>query len=114
MEYRIPGKMRIARDQNSRRLYRLEERRNDVIKQCAIEWIKVASEQFPYIEQMIERCPDDLQKLYKVAMPQQLLDILDSYDLQAAKLAAESFLKLQGYTVSAPPACPPGCSHDHR
>lgn len=100
MDFRNPVPTRIVRDADSRRLYRLEERRNEVIKQCAVEWIKVASDQSIYLERLIAEAADDNERLYKIALPQQLMDILDAFDLKAACLAAEGFLKLNGYTVT--------------
>lgn len=100
MDYRKPGVARIVRDSGSRRLYRLEERRNEMVKQCAQEWLKVAPTQFPYLEQLIKNAGSDQEKLWRIAMPQALFDLLDAFDLEAAKVAAEAFLKQHGYTVT--------------
>ncbi|MCV5968655.1 hypothetical protein, partial [Lactococcus petauri] len=63
MDFRKPALVRIPSVKDTRRLYRLEERRNEMIKQCANEWIKVVSDQFPHLACAISECPDEEKQM---------------------------------------------------
>lgn len=110
MDFRRPTFVRIPSVKDTRRLYRLEERRNEMIKQCATEWIKVVSDQFPHLARLISEATEE-DRLFKIALPQQLYEVLDGFDEQAATLAAEFFLKARGYDVKAPPQSCCGEAH---
>ena len=72
--------IRIPRDdESSEKLYRLEEKRNELIKRCAEEWLKIVGL--------------TKQDFWTKALPTALFDLLESFDLNASKAACEFFLK---------------------
>lgn len=82
IEYRKPFKTFIGSE--ARKLYRLEEKRNKLIIDTATELMNVLG----------------FTELWKEAIPQTLYDTLESFDQEAAKLAAIAFLESRGYDVS--------------
>lgn len=80
-----PATIRIERGSATERLYKLEERRAELMKDIAREWLKV--------------CRPDLAKndaqdfeLWTRAIPQTLLDTLEAYSIDTARAAAVAFL----------------------
>lgn len=76
-KYKKPELIFIGHD--AEKLYSLENDRNESIKKCAEEWLNV----------------QNLSKydFWKVAIPQALFDVLESFDTRAAYLAAKSFIE---------------------
>ena len=75
--YIEPRAIMISRYEETERLYTLEHRRNELIKKCAKEWMKV------------QECPAD--EFWERAIPQALFDILDSFG--GGEVAAAAYLE---------------------
>jgi hypothetical protein len=84
-QFQEPQRIRIGRGKSTDRLYDLEEKRQAAIEACAKEWAKV-------------RGVDD-GRYWIETLPQQLFDIMESYDPYIAITACEGFLKLHGRKV---------------
>lgn len=70
------------------KLYDLERKRNDIIRDCAKRWAKIAG-----VED---------KEFWVQSLPQALHDLLEAWDTPAAVIAAESFLKRYGWKVERP------------
>lgn len=77
---RFVKKMRIPETEETEKLYQCEKRRNDLIKQCAREWMKVTG--------------TPKEEFWTVAVPTALHDVLDSFETSSSRIAAETFLKI--------------------
>ena len=77
--YIEPGSHFISRSDETEKLYRLEEKRNVAIKDCATEWAK------------INAVPQE--EFWTQSLPQALFDLLQSFDSKAAEMAALAYLK---------------------
>lgn len=96
-EYRKPMGGYIGSD--AKKLYQLEEKRNDAINAAAEELQKVLG----------------LEDYWREAVPEALLSILTSYDKKAATLACEAFLAMQPKCTWSPingPYHVPDCGHE--
>jgi hypothetical protein len=85
--YRKPRRNFIGRSKATEKLYRLEEKRSEIIKLCVEEYMKVTTSD------------SDPMAFWAIGMPQGLFDVLEAFDTEAAKLAAQSFLEMHGYNV---------------
>jgi hypothetical protein len=70
------------------KLYDLERRRNDIIHDCARQWMKIAK-------------ISDKEHWFR-GVPQALHDTLESYQTECGIMAAEAFLLRHGWTVTRP------------
>jgi len=75
-------------DGEAKKLYKLEEKRNEYIHLCANEWA------------VLTDTADNA--LWFVSIPQVLHDTLDSFQVESAIVAAEAFLKRFGWRVERP------------
>ena len=89
-----PQRTFISAGKTSERLYKLEDKRSEAIKACAEEWAKLM------------KVPED--RYWEQTLPQALFDTLESYEVAAAAIAAEQFLKQLGWEVTRPKANGPG------
>jgi hypothetical protein len=87
-KYTHPHQFYVPKAEETERLYSLEEKRSNIMKECAKEYSKVCS------------IPEG--EYWTRAIPQMLFDILDNYDTTAALLACEAVLLSAGYEVSRP------------
>jgi hypothetical protein len=67
------------------KLYSLEHQRNEIIRACAQEWMRV--------------CKMDKAFFWKVGISTALYDLLGGYDHNASLAAAKAFLEEYGYAV---------------
>jgi len=74
----VPTIMMIGRGPDTEKLYKLERQRQDIIGRCAKEWAEVME------------VPES--EFWKRSLPQQLFDILESWERASAVAAAEAFL----------------------
>lgn len=86
--YRKPTGQRIERSAKSKRLYQLEEERNQKLSAAA----KVQGEILGFTP----------EQFYTHSLPEQLLSTLNSYDKTASELAAVALLEARDYKVTAP------------
>lgn len=93
--YTAPQEIYIGSGKESANLYKLEERRNDVINSCAKEWGKLRGLD-----------PDDRDAYWTTIMPQALFDVLEGFTAATSVIAAEAFLKQFGWKVERPGARP--------
>jgi hypothetical protein len=70
------------------KLYDLERKRNDIIRECAKRWAKIA--------EVSEK------NFWTQSLPQALHDLLEAWDTAASIIAAESFLKRHGWKIERP------------
>lgn len=78
MNKRKPQKVFIPRNKDTEKLYQLEEKRAQVIIECAEEWQKVTGTKGDFWSEI---------------MPQSLFDILSSYGSWVSTQAARAFLE---------------------
>lgn len=78
-EYTKPKSVSIAFSKESKRLYGLEANRSVAIKDCATEWAKVTG-----VEQ---------SEFWTRSIPQVLFDTLNSFDREAAYIAAKAYIE---------------------
>lgn len=71
---------------SAKKLCALEERRNGIIKECAVEWAKYNSV--------------SLENFWGELLPQALFDILGSFQAESAIAAATAYLEYRGFTVT--------------
>jgi len=91
MEYLKPRSIKISRMKKTEKLYTLEHKRNELIKNCCKEWsglFKVPEEHF-----------------WRIALPQGLYDLLESFDTKASVLACIAFLEHKGYETKKTVTC---------
>jgi|GEM_PF-5269720 len=91
MEYRKPTLVRIDRMKETEKLYTLEHKRNELIKNCCKEWAN------------LYKIPEE--HFWKVALPQGLYDLLESFDTKASVLACITFLEHKGYETKKAVTC---------
>lgn len=84
MDYREPTPLRIPRNKQTEELYRLEDALHEQVRRCAIEWESVWNS-------LSGRA--DAFDFYKHLLQRVLFDLLESYDVRAAMVAARAFLK---------------------
>jgi hypothetical protein len=89
--YTAPQEIFVGSGTETKDLYKLEERRNDLISACAKEWAKVRGLD-----------PDDGGEYWNTIVPQALFDVLEGYTPAASIIAAEAFLKQFGWKVERP------------
>jgi hypothetical protein len=75
----------IGYDIDTRKLYKLEQERNDKIKECINEWLKIMKY--------------DEKKFWTIGLPSELYSLLGSWDTEASIEAAKQFLATKGYKV---------------
>lgn len=78
--YMKPMPLRLERQERTEELYRLEHQRNEAIIGAAREWAKYMGVQ--------------KKEFWTRALPQQLFDLLDSFEHGASRMAAEAYLEL--------------------
>ncbi len=88
-DYRKPTAQFIGRSRTSEKLYNLERKVEGPLRAAARE-----------LGNLLGFKPD---QLWTHAMPEALLNILDSSDAQAALLAAQVFIEKHGYTMTRTP-----------
>lgn len=91
MEKIKPRLIRIG--SSAQKLYNLEYKRSELIKECAKEWNKLASKHFGF---------DPEESIWKRAIPQVLFDILESFERSSSQLAAQAYLEHYGFTIILP------------
>ena len=62
-----------------------ESRRNEIIRKCCEEWANLFNIPKEYF--------------WKVALPQGLYDLLESWDSNASTLACIAYLEMKGYSI---------------
>jgi len=88
---RIPTKgLKIGRSEETQKLYELEEKAGEMIQRASLELGRV----------MKKQGKEDLQDIYRELLPEELLTILDTFDLQASILASTAFLEKEGFQVT--------------
>ncbi len=85
----FPHSIYVGEGERTKKLYSLERRRNSIIHKCAEEWSKVLE------------VPKS--NFWEIAVPQALLDTLNSWGNSYSTAAAEVYLTEQGYRVIPPP-----------
>lgn len=78
-EYIKPTVIRIELTSETEKLYKLENERNGLIRTAAHEWSTLMGV--------------DKSEFWTRALPQQLFDLLESFDHEASKVAAEAYLE---------------------
>lgn len=86
-QYKKPSGVFIGRGDNTEQLYRLEEKRSQAIRAAAQSLGKVLG--------------FDEKEFWTRTLPEELYNILESYDVDAAKVAAIAYLERHGFKVSA-------------
>jgi hypothetical protein len=89
MAIQKPTMIRVSRWKATEKLYTLEEKRNDIIRKCATEWLKIAK-------------INPANNLWPIGIPQALFDTLEGYSFDVADAAAIAFLEYRGYVITKP------------
>lgn len=92
--YKMPTSPRIGRIRETEKLYRIEDKRNDLITESAEELKEL------YAHSNLENHRHMYQDIWKEAIPEQLRNVLESFDTNASILAAVSFLESKGFTIT--------------
>jgi GNAT superfamily N-acetyltransferase len=82
-----PGLIRINRSEESEVLYQLEERLHEVANRSIKAWLRIKE-------------LDEKKDFWGTGLPQHLFDYLESWDRDAAEIAALAFLEHRGYSVT--------------
>jgi hypothetical protein len=86
--YRLPQMPYIGRNPKARRLLELENKRDDVLRECATE-----------IQGLLDM-PPEMKDLYTQALPEVLAAVLESHDSHASDAAAIAYLRKRGYQIT--------------
>lgn len=87
-KYVVPQPIFVAG--SAKKLYRLEEKRNELMSDCAREWAKANG------------VPES--EFWTRSLPQAMFDLLNSYQVEPVILACEAILKEMGWTIQRPSA----------
>ncbi len=83
MEYRTPRSQFIGQNRTTAKLYKLEEKAGEAIRAVAEERRRVAP---------IEGDDGSVRALYRIVLPQVLLDLFERYETGTALCAARAFV----------------------
>lgn len=97
--YRMPTGGFIARGRVTEKLYRLEEKAADAIKASAVELHRLSTT--PTVKTVDAVAVRSTSTYWKLAMPETIFSVLDSFQTECAILAAIAFLRKEGIEIDA-------------
>ena len=80
-----PTHTKIPHNSRTKRLYSLENQLHEVLKGCALEWLKVNG--------MPEK------EMWSRAVPQAMFDLMDSFDSDCSEAACKAYLRSRGFDI---------------